>query len=78
MSYETQAIDMAKHHATGFDPIDCKSEGGLDITLIDGMMATATILARRLRERPIELAVWEALADFRQDADVKFLLQTGK
>lgn len=67
MSYETQAIDMAKHP----DTIDCKSDVGLTVTLIDSIMATATILLGRDLRAP---AVQEALKDLKHDQDLRVLL----
>lgn len=53
-------------------PVDCASDEGITIGLIDGMIAMARIVASRDWSHP---AVREALADFKQDATLRTLLE---
>ena len=54
--------------ATG--SIDCRSDEGVTVGLIDGVIA----IARVLRHRQMEgVAIYEALADLRSDEDVAWL-----
>jgi hypothetical protein len=49
---------------------DCRSEEGVIVGLIDGMIAQSRVVARYLREtRPVADSVHEALADLRSDED---------
>lgn len=55
---------------------DCRSEDGIIVGLIDGMIAQARIVARYLRaaDGSVEAGVSEALADLRSDEDIACLL----
>lgn len=48
-------------------PIDCRSEAGVTIGLIDAIISIARIVAKRDLKNP---AVEEALLDFLQDDDL--------
>lgn len=51
--------------------VDCSSDAGITIGLIDGMIAMARIVASRDWSHH---AVREALADFKQDATMRTLM----
>lgn len=53
------------------EPIDCRSELGVTIGLIDGLISICRVLARRDLTDP---EVTEALADLRQDEDLAAVL----
>lgn len=53
------------------NPHDCRSESGITIGLIDGMIAIARVLSKRDLENP---GVKEALQDLQADEDISFLL----
>lgn len=53
------------------DPHDCRSESGITIGLIDGMIAIARVLAKRDLSQP---GIAEALQDLQADEDIAFLL----
>lgn len=53
------------------NPEDCRSESGITIGLIDGMIAIARVLSKRDLANP---AVGEALKDLQADEDISFLL----
>lgn len=56
-------------------PIDCRSEEGITVGLIDGMISIARILkARRVTGGAVE----EALKDFAQDEDILAIFNAGK
>lgn len=54
--------------------IDCRSEEGITIGLIDGLMSTARVLRRRLENGDMTPNVVEALRDFQQDEDIRYVL----
>ncbi len=51
-------------------PLDCRSDEGVTVSLIDGVIATARVLRGRDLNHP---AITEALADIREDEDVAWL-----
>jgi hypothetical protein len=65
------AGDTCNDYTVGDACIDCKSETGLTITLIDSIMATASILKYRGLNHP---AIREAFKDLRNDPDLRYLL----
>lgn len=52
---------------------DCRSAEGVDVGLIDGIIAIVHVL-RTVPFSHVDPAVQEALADLREDDDVRFLL----
>jgi hypothetical protein len=57
------------------EPIDCRSEVGITIGLIDGIISAARILARRDLTDP---NIVEALKDIRADEDVHRIVGSAK
>lgn len=57
------------------DAIDCRSDTGILIGLVDGIIAAARVAARSLRtsDRPLADALRHALADLSHDEDVALL-----
>lgn len=60
---------------TSFDSIDCRSDQGILIGLVDGIIAAARVAARSLRLSDLKPtdAVRHALADLSNDEDVALL-----
>ena len=54
------------------EPVDCRSQEGVTVGLIDGIIAVARFLRGRDLSHP---AVREALADLAEDEDVAGLLR---
>lgn len=54
--------------------IDCRSEEGITIGLIDAMISIARVLARRDLEE--SQAVKEALADLHADEDIALIMNS--
>jgi hypothetical protein len=60
------------------EPSDCRSDEGIIIGLIDGIIAASRVVARHLREHDVTIAAHrthhrdliDALADIRRDEDV--------
>lgn len=50
---------------------DCRSEAGVTVGLIDGMIAMARVIAKRDHSAP---EVLEALKDLRRDEDIAIVL----
>lgn len=69
---------VAQKHPPGAPPTvgDCRTDEGVIVGLIDGMIAQARVVARYLRTSPVTppVAVAEALADIRADEDVARVL----
>ena len=61
-------------------PIECKSEEGVLVGLIDSIMTLATVAAERVKEYDedqIPDSVIAALADLFQDRDLRFVVSFG-
>lgn len=57
------------------EPIDCRSEAGVTMGLIDAIISIARVAAKRDLKLP---AVQEALKDFAQDEDInKIIYEAG-
>jgi hypothetical protein len=56
------------------EELDCKSEEGLTVGMIDSVMTQATVLRLRLDSCEESPHVREALLDLADDPDVKWLL----
>jgi len=56
------------------EPIDCRSEEGITIGLIDGIISIARVLAKRDIHDP---AVKEALMDLCMDEDLSKIMNDG-
>lgn len=50
---------------------DCRSEEGITVGLIDGMIAIARVIKERDLESP---AIQEALKDLQNDEDIEYIL----
>jgi hypothetical protein len=56
---------------------DCRSEAGVIVGLIDGMIATARVIAQHLRDaEKVAPEIVEALADIRADEDVAMVARS--
>lgn len=58
-------------------PLDCRSEEGVTVGLIDGIIATFRVLRLRLQEGGAQSEVIEALKDLAQDEDLALVLAFG-
>lgn len=57
---------------------DCRSDEGVLIGLVDGIIAQARVVARYLRNGPTPHELSEALADMAADEDVALLISAGR
>lgn len=55
---------------------DCRSQEGVMVGLIDGMIAQARVVAQHVRLYGYERDLGEALLDLRGDADLDFLMRS--
>jgi len=56
---------------------DCRSTEGVVVGLIDGMIASARVVAQHLRAGVVDVEINEALADIRADEDVAAIVRAG-
>lgn len=68
---EVSSTEQKTVAGAGFVMTDCRSDDGVTVGLIDGIISSARVLAKRDLSPP---AVAEALKDLRADEDVAQLL----
>lgn len=60
--------------------VDCRSEEGITIGLIDALLSIGRVLASRIAEadqQVLGFGVKDALTDLAQDEDLRYLLEEG-